>query len=492
LIKRSFFTFLNTLTIMVWGGNDNAVDRWVKQLEENDPKLVSLHILSFRRISTSELGRIFRAIGTNTVLRDLYVSGHALDATSIDYLSESLTLNDTLRTLNLGNTSFGQNTDIFGLFCEGLAANEGLQKLDLENKGIDNPEAIRLLAEALANNKHLEEINLARNSLNDQAIELLAPALTGLLRVNLGINNIGPLGASVLARQLLAPLSKVQELELSDNPLLEGARHLALALENNQQLRVLKLVDVVSNEVDPSSMTLPPPSLGPMDMSNGGKLDEEEAKKKLTDETRTLHGNALMQALGKSLAANTTLTHVWLDNNAIESSALVNLQQSLATSALVEFKLRQNRIDDHGAMLLASVESNTLCHLELGENAIGAKGFGALLDTQQLEYLGLFNNKVGGFGADPSLLPELLSSSVLRLDIGCNGLIHQDVEAMTEVLLKKGVPQLTLLEMGGNVEDKEIELWEATLNRLLEERESLEVIWKRKPSQMESAPPPVL
>lgn len=477
---------------MVWGGNDGAVDRWVKQLEENDPKLVSLHILSFRRISTAELGRIFRAIGTNTVLRDLYVSGHALDATSIDYLSESLTINDTLRTLNIGNTSFGQNTDVFGLFCEGLAANEGLQKLDLENKGIDRPDTICLLAETLAKNKHLEEVNLSRNNLNDRAIELLAPAMTGLLRINLGINNIEHAGAVVLAKQLLTPLSQVQELELSDNPLLGGASVLTSALENNHNLRVLKLVDVVSNEVDPSSMTLPPPSLGPMDMNGSGKLEEEESKKKLTDKTRTLHGNALMQALGKSLASNTTLTHVWLDNNAIESSALAKLHQNLPASALVELKLRQNRIDDTGAMLLASIESDTIRHLELGENEIGAKGFGALLDMQQLEYLGLFSNKVGGFGADPTLLPELLSSSVRRLDIGCNGLVHQDVEAMTAVLLRKGVPQLALLEMGGNVEDKEIELWETTLKRLSDERELLEVIWKRKPSQMENAPPPVL
>ncbi|CAO3630627.1 unnamed protein product [Mucor fragilis] len=470
---------------MVWGGNDGAVDRWVKQLEENDSKLVSLHILSFRRISTAELGRIFRAISTNTTLHDLYVSGHALDATCMDQLSESLTLNDTLRTLNLGNTSFGLDADVFGLFCEGLAANEGLQKLDLENKGLKHA-TIHLLAEALAKNKHLEELNLSRNELDNEAVEILAPSLTGLKKVNLAINNIGAAGAKVIAKQVLAPLSQVQELELSDNPLLGGASVLAAALTNNHHLRVLKMVDVVSNEQDLTS--LPPPALGG-DME-GGKLEDEEEqkKKKNADQTRTLHGNALAESIGQALDINTTLTHLWLDNNAIESSSLKHLVGNLAKSGLLELKLRQNRLGDEAALALASAIDG-LQHLELGENRISAKGFGALLDTQ-LDYLGLFSNTVSGFGADPSALPELLSSKIRRLDIGCNGIIHQDVEAIVHILLNKGVPELNLLEMGGNVEDKEIEKWEATMERLLSERDKLEVIWKRKPSQMDDSRPP--
>jgi hypothetical protein len=62
---------------------------------------------------------------------------------------------------------------------------------------------------------------------------------------------------------------------------------------------------------------------------------------------------------------------------------------------------------------------------------------------------------------------------------------------MVDVLLKDGAPDLELLELGGNVEDKEMELWENTLSRLLAERD-LEIIWKRKPSQMENVPPPAL
>lgn len=475
---------------MVWGGNDGAVDRWVKQLEENDPKLVSLHILSFRRISSAELGRIFKAISVNSTLRDLYVSGHTLDATSMDLLSEALTLNDTLRTLNLGNSTFGQDINVFGLFCEGLAENEGLVKLDLENKGLlSHPEqkyeVIKLLSEALAKNKFLQELNLTRNELDDQAAELLAPALTGLLRINLGMNLIGPEGAHQIAQQTLNPMSQVQELDLSDNPLLEGAVHLAKSLHNNQQLRSIKLVDVVTKE--PELSLLPPSAMG-----GDGKLDDDDElqKRKNQDKTRTRLGNALAEALGHALSTNSTLTHIYLDNNGIESSALEQLAKNLRKSAIVQLNLRKNLIDDEGALLLAKA-ARDIDHLELGDNVITPKGFGALLDTQ-LGYLGLFGNKLAGFGADPSLLPDLSTSNINRLDIGCNSIVHQDVEAMVQVLLDNGVPNLKLLEMGGNVEDKEIELWEATLNRLLNERKDLTIIWKRRPSDMENTPPPTM
>lgn len=465
---------------MAWGGNDGAVDRWVKQLEENDPKLGSLHILSFRRISTTELGRIFQAIGANTHLRDLYVSGHVLDATCIDHLSESLTLNDSLKTLNLGNSTFGENAHVFGLFCEGLAANEGLVKLDLENKGLlsnknNKYEVCHILAECLAKNKTLQELNLSRNELDDNAMIILAPALTGLQKINVAMNNIGPEGARVIAKQLISDCtSKVQELELSDNPLLEGASELASALENNKNLRVLKMVDVVSSM---ELSALPPAAM------DEGKL-EEENKAKMTDDTRSQHGNALVSALGKALEFNKCLSHLWLDNNGIES--IESLTKNLGSSSITELKLRQNRINDEGAILLSQV--NTLRHLELGENSIGFKGFGALLDTQ-LQYLGLFSNLVGGFGQDPSLLPELKKSAIQRLDIGCNHIVHQDLEAMVDILLEQGVPKLSLLEMGGNVEDKELEQWETTVSRLLAERE-LEIVWKRKPSQMDNNMPP--
>ncbi|KAI8885189.1 RNI-like protein [Backusella circina FSU 941] len=465
---------------MAWGGNDGAIDRWEKQLKENDPKLVSLHILSFRKVSTKELVRLFAAMAGNTVLRDLYISGHALDEACADQLSEVLTLNDTLRTLNLGNATLGHDAKVFGLFCEGLAVNEGLIKLDLDNKGLKN-DTVRLLAEALGKNEHLKEINLTRNELDDEAMEVLASACTTLEKINLSMNQIGPKGVMALAKDLM-PHGAVQELDLSDNPLLDGASQFVDALRQNTTLHVLKMVDVVSSGLD-ALATLPPPA---SEASSSDRKLTEEKEDQAQGGERSVHGNALLLALGSVLETNRHLTHVWLNNNSIESSALETLATHLSASSLIELTLRNNLIDDQGALAL-SQSITRLRQLELGENNITATGFGALLDTSSLHYLGLFGNKVGGFG--DAILPELKQSSIKRLDIGCNSIVHKDIEAMVDVLLKQGAPDLEILELGGNVEDKEVELWENTLSRLLSERE-LEIIWKRKPSQMGDVPPP--
>ncbi|KAI7907857.1 uncharacterized protein BX663DRAFT_12874 [Cokeromyces recurvatus] len=463
---------------MVWGGNDGAVDRWVKQLNENDPKLTSLHILSFRHITTHELTRIFNAIAHNTILQNLYISGHQLDATSIEALSESLTLNETLKSLNIGHAAFGQRPDLFSIFCEGLAVNEGLELLDFENKAL-NYESVKLLADALAKNQHLSEINLARNELNDDSIATLAPSLSKLTKVNLSMNKIGVKGAEALACHVLGnAASQVQELDISENPLLEGAAMLATALGHNKHLHVLKMVNVVSPDED---TLLPPPAL------SNSELSEQPQE---TNQEFSIYGNALMQAIGQSLITNRHLTHLWLDNNSIESKALDTLVTHLDNSALIELNLRQNLIDDNGAYMLAN--TTTLQHLELGQNQITAKGFGKLLDHSSLQYLGLFSNTVGGFANDE--LPELITSRVHRLDIGCNGIVHEDLKAIAQVLINGGVPELRLLEMGGNVEDKELELWEKTMEDILKQRQKLEIIWKRKPSQMENqqAPPNIM
>src|ERR1700760_4565790 len=110
---------------MAWGGNDNAVKTWIKRLEENDPSFTSLHILSFRQVSPSDLAQLFTALGRNSTLKHLYCSGQPLDANAMESLSEALALNDTIESINVGTTKFGADSALFKAFCEGLAVNEG-------------------------------------------------------------------------------------------------------------------------------------------------------------------------------------------------------------------------------------------------------------------------------------------------------------------------------------------------------------------------------
>lgn len=434
---------------MVWGGNDNAVQKWIKQLQDNDPSLKTLHIMSMRRLSQSDFQSIFGALAHNTTLKELYCSGHALDIETMEQLSEALTLNDTLESLNIGTPSLGENKQLLSIFCEGLAVNEGLQHLDLENKGLDN-DAIALLADSLVKNETLRSLNLARNNMTDEIIEKLNEGLRGLERLNLADNAIGAQGARALQ------LHQLQELDFSNNPLMEGASDLAAKLEDNHHLTSLKLVNITTTTQD------------------------EPQEDDTTTPACSEHGNALIHQLATAMKSNRTLTHLWVDQNGIESSAVE--WKDLCKGNLIELRMRDNKIDDQGAASLAEgiMQDNnnnkcTLEHLDLGSNTIGYEGFGALLNTS-IRHLGLFNNNVNGF---PESLPGLEESGVEALDIGCNNISITDLEGIVAVLAQQGVPRLRLLEMGGNAKEQDMEAWESAIAKLQEARAEIQVAWKR-------------
>ncbi|KAF7730171.1 Leucine-rich repeat-containing protein 34 [Apophysomyces ossiformis] len=449
---------------MAWGGNDKGVEKWIKQLNENDPKLKTLHILSFRRVSPADLKAIFVAVAHNTTLKELYCSGHALDLAAAEQLSEALTLNDTLESLNIGNNELGKNDDIVAILCEGLAVNEGLLTLDWENKGLNNS-SVQALAKCLKKNTVLKNLNLSRNELDDDAIQTLVLALQEnetLHSLNLSMNAIGPAGAERLASYIAGNCHLI-ELDVSDNALMEGGETLGASLSNNKSIETLKMTGVTSKLED-------------LQLPSAAGADSQATDVK-ADESQSAHGNAIAKAVAKALSGNRSLKHLWLDHNHIQSISLVTLASMLPQSELIELRLRNNRLDNEGAKALAQ-SPGKLRHVELGENAIGSEGLGALLDTS-LEYVGLFNNQVGGFGAEPERIPDLSNSKVQTLDIGCNGVTLEDVNAMIELLLAGGVPDLKLLEMGGNAEDKEMDGWEKSIERLQREKPEIEVAWKR-------------
>ncbi|KAI8376410.1 uncharacterized protein BYT42DRAFT_574485 [Radiomyces spectabilis] len=462
---------------MVWGGNDNAVEKWIDQLLTNDPKLVSLHILSFRQVSSAQLAAIFSALAQNTTLKELYCSGHALDADAVEQLAEALTLNDTLQILNIGDANFGTADDgkLVRILSEGLAVNEGLVTLDLENKGLTKESASHIFR-ALSANNTLTSLSLARNNLTSlpDCSEL---TLNSLRELNLAMNNIDAAGARNIAAQL--PRLALEHLNVSDNPLLDGANAIGEALRENTTLRILKLSNVAAVE---EVLELPPTATTPT-----GQL--QEIAPKIDEEQQTENGNALMRTLAQSLRCNSTIQQLWLDSNGIDVRGLAELGQ-LENSALVELRLRNNRIDDDGAIALAA-NFKSLRTIELGENTIGPIGLGALLETS-FEYVGLFSNKVGGFGASLDLLPTLETSGVVTLDMGCNGMKVEDLEAMVQILQQGGVPKLKLLEIGGNAQDRDMEAWEQLVAQLESIRPQLRVAWKRSMSQMPTENPPPL
>ncbi|ORX60545.1 RNI-like protein [Hesseltinella vesiculosa] len=474
---------------MAWGDNSDAVDRWIHQLNSNDPKLTSLHILSFRRLASQDLARIFKAITNNTTLKELYCSGHAIDHDTMDQLAEMLTLNDTLELLNVGNATLGEDLALFSMLCEALASNEGLKTLDLENKGL-KADALDLLFNTLQKQTTLQHVFLTRNDFTHASSA--APALTAWLTttaclqsLRLNMVDMDAIFAAALAQALhgnTAQQTTLRELDLSENPLMESAGQLASAVCTTfGSLRTLKMNHVCSPKEADDDVKLPPSA---MDSPALERSLETNNEKKL--EASSPFGNRLVHALS-NLPTPSALTCLWLDQNGIESSALQGIHTLTCLEAL---HLRQNRLDDPAANHLSLVPS--LKTIELGNNGLEATGLATLLQSSTLAHVGLFNNVIHGFGEDDQpALPAFDTSSVTSLDLGGNGLSVKDLTAIVHMLQNQGLPLLTLLELGGNAQDTEMDTWEALVNQLRQDRPALQVAWKRLAQEMDTAKPPI-
>jgi len=118
-----------------------------------------------------------------------------------------------------------------------------LEALSLSNNNLTLSDG--KLADAIAKNTTLKELNLRRNKINLKGIEQLADALKEnnktIVVLYLGDNNIGDEGAKCIA-DVLAVNKSLQDIDLSSNNInLEGAKYLADALKENDTLKELAI-----------------------------------------------------------------------------------------------------------------------------------------------------------------------------------------------------------------------------------------------------------
>lgn len=458
---------------MAWGSNTNIANEWARRLSANDPTFVSLHILSFRRVTPAEFSTLFVALAHNSTLRELYCSGHKLDAAAVQSLADALKTNTTLTSINVGNAEFGTDEEgsLFEIFCGGLAENAGVTKLDLENKGL--MQSARVLAGSLGKHRYLTEINLSRNNLEDEAVRIMCQGIAAnataetpspLRKLNLSMNSIHQNGAEAIAQLLTDPNIAIAELDLSENPLtVVGATAVGTALASNTSVMSLKLSGITAE-------------LENLD------LDASESHSS-TD--RPTAGDLALAALAGSLRTNTTLQSLHMIANDIGPLGIQPLTIALTSNnTLAELRLRQNKIGDHGASTLAKALSRyanrTLRWLDLAENGITGVGFKHLLQCEGLEYLSLFNNRINSYEA--VMRPLSASSNELRtLDLGCNGITTADFAILCKALARGFAPRLKTLEIGGNVrnEEEEHRKWANLEEGLVENRQGLDIAWKR-------------
>ncbi|KAF9924630.1 Leucine-rich repeat-containing protein 34 [Linnemannia zychae] len=534
---------------MAWGGGGNTgVDGWIKRLNENDPSFTSLHILSFRRVTSAELGRLFDALQHNTALKEFYASGHSIDIDAARKLTLALEQNSTLERLNIGNDRMGTNAQIVEALAEGLAKNKGLVRLDLENKGLgdhigqdDGAGSVKALAMSLEKNAALQELNLARNKLTDQDIDILCSALVKnkeLKVLDLSLNSFGEQGARSIA-SLLADTTEnnagLREIDLSDNELTEqGGIAITGALKSNKALQKLRM----SSSMDPPL---------PVEEGDEDKIqwdhDIEALNKPLSvDQVAEIlsDGDAVLEALSDSLKYNSTLQEIWMDYCNITSVGISYLADALRSNqGLTTVRMRNNRIGNRGARAFGAAltptiggvrYNTTLKNLELGSNKVGVLGWHGLVGASSLESLGLFDNGIhvlheaieshllqsSSTPTTPSTTtttPPLSASipngastaynvlqKLAHLDLGCNGISREHFIQFGVCLIKGALPSLIRLEIAGNGErsqapqvpdhdhedednedpqpDDEQAAWQRIVDRIEEARPGLVIHWK--------------
>uniref|UniRef100_A0A8D2N9E0 Leucine rich repeat containing 45 n=1 Tax=Zonotrichia albicollis TaxID=44394 RepID=A0A8D2N9E0_ZONAL len=132
------------------------------------------------------------AAGPLSLWRGLLFQGNNLRTTGAEALGKLLRQNKSIRSLTLEWNSLGMWEEGFSFFCQGLRANNFLQRLDLRNNQI-NHQGAGELAMALTQNTSLQELDLRWNNiglLGGRALLNCLHSNKTLKRLELAGNNV--------------------------------------------------------------------------------------------------------------------------------------------------------------------------------------------------------------------------------------------------------------------------------------------------------------
>ncbi|KAL9833405.1 leucine-rich repeat-containing protein 45 isoform 2-T2 [Geothlypis trichas] len=135
---------------------------------------------------------LLNGLCTNTTVKSLDLKGNNLRTMGAEALGKLLRQNKSIRSLTLEWNSLGMWEEGFSFFCQGLRANNFLQRLDLRNNQI-NHQGAGELAMALTQNTSLQELDLRWNNiglLGGRALLNCLHSNKTLKRLELAGNNV--------------------------------------------------------------------------------------------------------------------------------------------------------------------------------------------------------------------------------------------------------------------------------------------------------------
>ena len=295
--------------------------------------------------------------------------------------------------------------------------------LDLSNNSI-NHEGMRWLAyqEGLCYN--LIELNLSENLLDHRAAKFLTKVeFNSLDRLNISKNDLGPLGASILAEKGNFP--NLRELNIAENFLMkEGAKGLA----NGPAFKKITTLNIFGNDINDYGFYI----LSKGEFNNISEL--YLGANKLGDDAMTYMANFKnLEILDMSYNA---LTYKGVNN--ICGKYFKNI---------TSLNLDNNAIGVEGTYLIASYKDNSLRKLSLVKNDICTKGAEliSIMNLLNLESINISDNFINDLGF--YFICKGKFQNLKELDVSLNRISDKGVIYLTEANFTE---TLTLLNLAGN------------------------------------------
>jgi len=496
---------------MVWGtagGGIKSCDSILKRIETNDPQLTELVILPMKNFGVAEVDRLAAAIanGTNTTLKSINASGHAISPTSsFTFASAIASANLTgggVTDVAIGDGTMGDEGIV--AFCKPLeesggSGGGGLEVLDFSFKKLTK-DGTTAINRAFGHSPTVRRLHLYRNvGIGDEGMETLCHTTTtyheeegdvvpsllfpALEYLDLSDCSIGTAGV----RSLVVGLLSDTRTDGGDDDDDDGAERLQqrrkpidLTLSRNRigpdachHLARLMIMDDQNNQ--PSSRLL-----RCLNLQNCGIGDE--GLRTLLCSIPTTTDAASNNISSSSSSSTTTLEQLDLTGNNITGVGGCMIDETV-TNALVGLHLKNlilahNPIGVEGILTLASSlnASTTTTQfdlVDLTKTDCGVDGALALLRCcsgtddggVSIQTLRLFDNELGSNGFEAfatywtttivasegddetheyhSVLPL---PSVINLDIGGNRASEKSVVSLLEVFKTLVVSDTTIID----------------------------------------------
>ena len=401
---------------MVWGtaGTGGAVTDLLDKIRDGNQKC--MYILSIRKLTHSNAVEIAKALKENKTIIEFYASGHDIGLEGIQAFSDMLKYNTTIQKLCIGHSSMGD--DAISILCNGLMDNTGLIELDLEHK-IFGIVGMGCLSNVIKIHPTLQSLNVSRNQLNDDSINLLCQSLqvrqTPSMSIKLDDNSFGLIGVEALSdtfskysgAEALSDTFPKCSISLAHNNLTNGQETLGKAIvASNISYINLESCSLSSNFIK--------------------SMDEGITKQHLIAEINLRHNN------------------LSLDGMKYMENILRNGSQ------LRKIHLGYNNLQDDGALELVTALQNTnnqLDVLDLSYNNLTCTSINKIFQLKNIKELLLFKNNLGSGAKD--VTEGLMSNTSLEvLDLCVNGLHGEHAACILDCLASN--THLKVLELGGN------------------------------------------